>query len=200
MFVAYKIDDEERSTIVFAATESDAASIGAQELVSDEECVEVTRTPEYDQYAQFGHVPIKVLYNDYWWFECEHCQQRVSLADDEDEDGNPLTPVFEPKRLFCGKKCQDKFYTAIKARRKVRNQACQYLLDELPGIAIASCCGGGDYPISIWFTFPGGKHEVSWASDSPKTFLVTRLDLKAWEAYCALPREAKVLTPHEKKN
>lgn len=183
---AWEVTDEELgSAIVFAATEDEAAEMGARELASDTECVTAVYVPEYDHYAHQGYVPIKELYDNYWYFNCWHCDRRVSLLDDEDEDeeGNRLDPVFEEKRLFCSARCQKGFYETIQKRNKQREAAKNYLLKKFPEIKLISIYGGLDNPVSVFFKFPGGKHDVQWFSDDPGIVLVTRQDQEAWRAY-----------------
>jgi len=179
---AYTVDEEIDSTVVFAETEVEAAQIGASELWSDPEFVKVKRSPEYDQYTHLGYVPIKALYDDNWWFECWECLQQIPLEDDD--EGNSLEPVFEEKKAFCSKECQQDFYALREVRLKQHDEAKQQLLKRLPkGIEITSCYGGGHHPIRIRFTFPGGKHPVGWVSDSPKTLLVKVIDDEAWQTF-----------------
>jgi hypothetical protein len=110
----------------------------------------------------------------------------VSVSeDDEDDEGNPLNPVFEEKRLFCCEKCQEKCYREMRQRERDRApSAKEYLLQKLPGIEIGSVWGGNPgYPVSVEFKFPGGKHTVQWSENEMKIFLVTKVDLEAWDKY-----------------
>jgi len=186
--LAWKVDDEEISAIVFAATEEEASRIGANELFSDDESVEVVRSPEYDQYAHQGYVPTKVLYDDYWWFECSNCQCRVSLSDEEDDDGNPIDPVFEEKRLFCSAACQEDLRALVAQAGQDKEEAKSDLLAMLPGIEIKSCTGGGDYIVAIELTFPGGRFPVTWTSELRRVFLVNEADMEAWNAFSSVTK------------
>jgi hypothetical protein len=169
---------------VFASTEYEAANIGASELLSDTESVIAERSPDHDQYAEQGYVPIKVLYDNYWWFGCGQCDRKVSVSDDEDDEGNPLSPVFEERRLFCCGKCQEKYYQEMKQRECDRAAAKEYLLQKLPGIEIRPVWGGDPgYPVSVEFKFPSGKHTVQWSNNEKGIFLVTKVDLEAWDKY-----------------
>jgi hypothetical protein len=186
MKLAWEVTDEENgSTVVFASTEYEAANIGASELLSDTESVIAERSPDYDQYAEQGYVPIKVLYDNYWWFGCWQCDRKVSVSDeDEDDESNPLDPVFEERRLFCCGKCQERYYQEMKQRECDRAAAKEYLLQKLPGIEIGSVWGGSPgYPVSVEFKFPGGKHTVQWSNNEKGIFLVTKVDLEAWDKY-----------------
>jgi hypothetical protein len=179
-------DEDSGAIIVFAGTENEARNIGAAELLTDSESVEAVRNPEYDRYSDLGYVPIKVLYDDNWWFECWHCQVKVyDDCENEDEEGNFLEPVFERQRLFCSEACRHDFYVRVNANRQERDAVKQHLFVRLPGIAIASCHGGGEHGVWVEFSFPGGKYGVRWNSKDPDTFLVTVGDKENWAAFCA---------------
>ncbi|HEY9597427.1 MAG TPA: hypothetical protein V6D33_07125 [Cyanophyceae cyanobacterium] len=174
--LAYEASDEEGAVIVFAKTEEEAVETGASELNTDAEATTVNRVPDYDQYASQGYVPVKVLYEDYWWFYCWRCGSKVSLLN-EDE------PVFEEKRIFCNSTCQSSFHQGLAQRKEERGQAWQKLMDDFPGISMDACCGGGDYLVSIQFKFPGCKTRVSWSSDKPGVVRIPQVDLAAWDEF-----------------
>ncbi len=64
-------NDEGQAVIVFHHHGLAARRIGAPEVGCDDDSdATIERKKEYDTYADKGCVPIRVLINDGWWFEC----------------------------------------------------------------------------------------------------------------------------------
>lgn len=110
---AYEVrdDGEGYCIITFATNSATARREGASELGTDWDGIEsCTRKPEFDSYAP-GPVPAMVLIEHGWWFECQHCNQRVSsdMADELEDDGlDPADFVPQPAGqhgLFCSAAC-----------------------------------------------------------------------------------------------
>ena len=71
-------DDEVQSVIVFHYHGLAARRLGAGEVGCDEDSdADIQRKPEYDQYAEEGKVPMYVLFDDGWRFECSSCYQNT---------------------------------------------------------------------------------------------------------------------------
>jgi hypothetical protein len=110
MKLAFKVSDSDpqdpRGAIVFAKAEEEAKQVGAYELLTEPECLDIERSPDHDKYAELDYVPAKVLYDEGWWYPCNWCERRVSETEEyEDDDGNFIEPVFENKNIFCSSTC-----------------------------------------------------------------------------------------------
>lgn len=81
-------DEAEDTEIVFAATNGAARFPYAQRLDWDFRDVRVRRAPEYDAYAP-GPVPVSVMLDHGWRFECFECYRMLSLDMDFVENMSP---------------------------------------------------------------------------------------------------------------
>lgn len=71
--VAWIVHLGESSEVIFASKETIAYKI-AEALYLDGE---IHRAPAFDSYAKAGWVPVNVLLENGWWYECGNCKHRV---------------------------------------------------------------------------------------------------------------------------
>jgi hypothetical protein len=205
--VAYCISiEDEGSEIVFAESE-EAATYLAYKIgtggYSAEDLDQSQRIPEYDKYAAQGYVPIEVLYNDGWSFECSECGRTVSDSTGEDNyqeelaeweadalAGEEAPPVYNPQFIdssslvFCSVSCKDKFYKESELKKTKKLKAKAYLEKRFPEITNIDIWGDftkGD--IIARFNFPGGKGSVKYDFKKPNTVMVNPDDLETWKEY-----------------
>jgi hypothetical protein len=81
--------------------------------------------PKYNQYADLGYVPPKVLIADGWGFGCWECDSIVDSENEQEEPEGMDTedgyyypePVFNGRQVFCCQQCADD-WKAKKAKRE----------------------------------------------------------------------------------
>ncbi|QLE46475.1 hypothetical protein FD723_40400 (plasmid) [Nostoc sp. C052] len=96
--LAYWVGDGKWADVVFPEQE---------ELVLLCSRWEVERSPEYDKYAELGHVPREALMQDGWNFDCLCCDRAFCKDDSE-------APVFIDKKCFCSQSCYALYSTKEK--------------------------------------------------------------------------------------
>lgn len=186
---AWYVQDEEYAVIVFAPNEAIARSKGAWSLTSELEDLEVKPSPEYEEFAAIGYVPVDVLINNGWWHECNQCGRRVEQDweeqnEDMDEDEEPIAPIFERDIVFCCPSCKTTAKHEADIRRIRKSQARAVLRSRYPGIhSLSVYSGGSQYSTSASFKFPSGKHTVKWSDSDPDFVMISRCDLEAWQKF-----------------
>ena len=104
---AYTVTDEwgeGHAVVMFAKHNVVARRNGANALDLEFESVSCTRSPEFDSYAETGHVPPLVKIDHGWWMECWQCSARLDLDDYDDE--RPRSAMVEHgERVFCNAAC-----------------------------------------------------------------------------------------------
>jgi hypothetical protein len=189
---AYQVDDDHsgHSVVVFADRSVVARKRGANEL--DLEFGEVSscrRKPQYDAFASQGYVPIDVLIDDGWWFECPHCGHRITsdgasrYYDHEEEHDLPVYTTRDA--AYCDIHC----YEADKrewllARR--REQALADRFHELYPGATVIWVNEYEKDARVVFRFPGGARNVEWKGKTDLLY-IDEQDLPAWEAFTGKP-------------
>lgn len=181
---AYSVQGYEYGCIVFATNSATARREGANQIDYEWEDIEsCRRAPWADAYAQERRVPPLVMIDHGWWFECSHCGTKVSSdSSDYDDDGNeiPHSPVAEGDCVYCTQKCLDAEHKEREERKQWHDESVKATLERFPGVNVqwVSSCA----PASVAFTFPGGKHGVTWdVGDS--TVRLQQDDLDAWAAF-----------------
>lgn len=199
--LAFVVQEIEEGTggIVYAYTNAQARREGSQQFSDgDFDSVECHRAKWADEYAP-GPVPLLVLLAHGWWQECHQCGLRCYEA--EDGEGNPITPVEENGRLFCGAACQEAFHTeraeiAYLKEHAVAIEAAR-LEARYPGVTVFpdqahvyTVRHGGVRHVQqlhLPFTFPGctiGNAKWGFNQTGPeRTLWICNGDKKAWDEW-----------------
>lgn len=174
--------NEYQAVVVFCETESQAAIQGASEMLAQPEDVRVSRKPLFDQFAEQGWVPARVLFENRWLFSCTFCDRRL---DDDDEDFDPVEPQFHDEKAFCSEYCLNRWMSAKRQLAEEIAKVCGELKAKFPTIRIETVCGswGIIHPIRVKFRFPEGKYSVVWESNKPTEFQISKIDIPAWRDY-----------------
>lgn len=189
--VAWQVreDSEGYCCIVFHHHGLAARREGDGELGEEFGCVECTRAPQFDQYAELGKVPPMALLEAGWWFECSHCWHQVMDDDGRDEDENtPLDKVVVVgQAVYCNQSCKDG-HDKEKADRESAFQAFkESVKTKRPDLTFTDFQGGWPRITMVAeFTFPGAKYGGSARDQDGNgeiTWHIARGDIKAWEAY-----------------
>lgn len=192
---AYTVTDEwgeGHAVVMFAKHNVVARRNGANALDCDFESVSCTRSPEFDSYAETGHVPPLVKIDHGWWMECWQCSARLDLDDYDDE--RPRSAMVEHgERVFCNATCMAAF-DAERAAYKARFEEFKRRITEgRPDLAWRHFGGETGGTCYATFGFPGGKYGGSVRMDDDElSWSVASGDMDAWTAYEAsrsLPRE-----------
>lgn len=98
--------DNEYAEVIFA--ESRAKAIYQSETYAgyaDWTNCKARRIPEFDQYAETGHVPAKAMIDAGWEMECLGCY-RMLRQEMEDSEGNITEPWYSPNgNAYCNEDC-----------------------------------------------------------------------------------------------
>jgi hypothetical protein len=115
-------DCERTGGIVFAATAKCARLAGAQTFGDgDVDCWRAARAPWADPCVETGVVPVSLMIENGWRFECCGCGETIG-ADWLDERGLPLSGVIgdQGAQVFCCKACQ-----LVETERNAEQKAAQ---------------------------------------------------------------------------
>lgn len=158
---------ENTGTVVFAKTNAAARRIGSSQI-SDGSFFSVSahRAPWADRYAP-GPVPIRVMIDNGWWWECFGCHRHIGLD---------IAPPIERSveiggHIYCSQECLDAKWAAKLVEQWIRIETIAALESDLrrkmPGVVF------GDYshvyvPCGTWsakrgiisFDFPGRKYDL----------------------------------------
>jgi len=184
----------DQSAVVFAKNGAEARRFGASELDTDFESIESCfRSKQFDDYAEQGYVPLDVLIDWGWWFECGHCSGIVT-ADCEER-------VINGGFAYCNPQClgvEQRERRLIKrfddlGGKRLRAMAAK----KFPDVKVVSThifARTSELRIEQAFvelTFPGGSNiSTQWKvrdRNNPRFkgphALVPRQDLDAWNAF-----------------
>lgn len=205
---AYEVRDidEGNCVIEFATNSAAARREGANELCTDWESVEsCTRKPEYDQYAP-GPVPVMVLLDDGWWFECPHCGRRVTsdmAVEIEDEDLDPADFVPEQHgnhSVFCSASCSAEHYAHQRAKEHAKADLLELFESRFPGATVQKINVYGHkleesppqkgFLCSVNFTFPGAKYGGTWVFGEYDQAHISSIDVEAFHAWRGATKDA----------
>jgi len=95
----------EENDIVFAETPGKAKAQMMGEFGCDFTEMTAKRIPEFDRYADAGHVPIQAMLDNDWYFYCYRCGEIVSK--DTGEDDPDLAPIVVGSSTVYHKRCLD---------------------------------------------------------------------------------------------
>jgi hypothetical protein len=154
--LAYRLADEDSEKIAFL-TEEEATSCSEE--------YEVIRAQEYDKYLEIGYVPIQVLLDDGWWFECHFCGQKVDAEAWDYNDDLPLDLVVLDRHIFCSQSCHDSYMNRKEYYRSEKQKWTNYLMQSFPQITSLHVVVGDDRTYAQ-FLVPGCKYKVNWYSDN----------------------------------
>lgn len=186
---AYNVQGDEYGCVVFAISNVVARRAGAGELgIEFSQVTSCRRMPEADRFAEQCKVPMKVLVEEFsWWQECAYCSSMVSAEESIDR-------VWEGEHIFCDKSCQQKYHER-EARAKEERALVAAKLDEVKALAISRFPGITNVQAfkewetghRVYFDFPGGKRSASWLVGDDH-LNVCECDVEAGKAYMELVR------------
>lgn len=209
---AYAVTEEDENTggIIYAEHNIVARRLGANEYGDgDISYVSCRRAPWADEYYGTG-LPISVMVDNGWHFECCGCGQRIDY--DSTEYSEDIIGT-QHSLVFCDSVCEA-YYNLDRAKckkletrwvRRFIKIVKRYFPDAQPEYrhAYASRDKDGRYTIrqvSVQFDFPGRKHGMaelswreksSWEKEYPKPhFTCSNGDKDAFEAW-AVEQRAK---------
>lgn len=174
---AYSVQVEDAGVIVFASNDIAAKRLGANELNTEAEYIEMCRRePWADCYAEQGWVPAKDLLENDWYLECFNCSAQVSAYDDNE-------PIYRGAELYCSQVCRDSFEAQKKEARQRKEERSKIALSKWPGIELLYV-SEHDRDARIEFRFPGSVGRVAWRVDEPFVSMCSA-DIPAWEKFVA---------------
>lgn len=196
--LAYLVqDDEGLGGIVFAKSNAHGRRLGAAKFGDgDFDWGTARRAPWAD--AHYPTVPIEVMLDQGWWYECTHCGQRISDQeyDDETDEEIHFDPVLIGDAAYCRPACRNAHMIECLRVGLIEQNAIyglsQKLLSLFPGIWLVGKPHAYVRGISIQqcvveFRFPGckiGNATYGWheAGQEPQIG-VCNGDKAAWDAW-----------------
>jgi hypothetical protein len=187
-----RVDDSEGgAAIAFATNNASARRKGGNELdASFEEVESCRRAPEFDAYAP-GPVPPLVLIEHGWWFECFNCGRTVREDEEEDDDGDPLSPVAVGQAVFCCPICQARHYAEQRARKAAEAAFVEIVVTKWPeakvhrvsvyGDRLEPSDNRGGIKCAAYFELPGLHHDVQMTFGDDHV-MVAQMDVEAFKA------------------
>ncbi|HAT7594782.1 TPA: hypothetical protein JAW44_004590 [Citrobacter werkmanii] len=182
--LAYSVQGYEYGCVVFARSNVVARRNGANELgIEFGQVTSCRRMPELDKYAGEHKVPMKVLIEEFgWWQECTYCSSMVSAEGHKER-------VWDGQSIFCDKECQQNHQAQEERWRQERVEAAEKLaevkqiaLTRFPGITNVHAYKEWDEGHRVYFNFPGGKRSASWLVGS-ENINVSECDVEAGKEY-----------------
>lgn len=181
-------DCEGHGVITFHHHGMAARREGAGELGYEFDDVEVSRAPEFDQYAEQGKVPPMALLENGWWMECHNCGHQVMADGRDEEDDTPLEDVVTVgQSIFCNQKCHD----SLELKKKTQNEKFASFQQQVkaarPDLNFTQFTG--EWPSITMvgkFTFPDSKYGGSVRDqngDGTLTWYIANGDQQAWDTY-----------------
>lgn len=216
---AYAVTEEDENTggIIYAEHNIVARRLGANEYADGEIAyVSCRRAPWADEYYGIG-LPISVMVDNGWHFECHGCGQRIDsdMLYDQDRRSEDIVGT-QDSLVFCDAVCEA-YHNLNRAKckkletrwvRRFIKIVKRYFPDAEPEYrhAYASRNNDGRYTIShvsVQFDFPGREYAMaelawrkksSWEKEYPKPHFTCSSDdkeaFKLWAADQKLKREA----------
>lgn len=185
--------DEGSACVMFATNSETARREGACELNTEWDGIEsCRRAPHLDQFCP-GPVPLGVLIESGWWFECHGCGQRVSNDYEYDDDGNEIEPgtyIVRKQQVFCCQECLARDDAKTRA-----NVAAQDALIELVEAKFLGCTiqrvhvygeklepsePHGVRKCIAYFTFPGSRYASTYVFGEGNVAHVPQIDVDAF--------------------
>lgn len=179
---AFNVQGTEFGRIIFAKTNAEAKSEGAAELGDDPKRVSCRRAKEFDQYAEQGAVPNKILLEEHDWnFECAYCGTRVY----SDTEGR----VWEGESVFCDDEChahrmnmEMDHQAEIERDRAIRQDAENAAREKFEHATNICAYMDDSKKVAVRFHFPGGSQFAHWEPNSEQVSIFKE-DEAAWNAY-----------------
>ncbi|MBE4178030.1 hypothetical protein HJ095_23190 [Vibrio parahaemolyticus] len=188
--VAWQVreDSEGHCCIVFHHHALAARREGAETLGEDFEYVECDRAPQFDHYADKGHVPPMALLEAGWWFECHHCGHQVMSDGRDEEEDTPLDKVVTVgQAVYCNQKCKNGHELEKSKREQAFNRFKKLVKEKRPDLNFTEFEGGWPRITMIAkFTFPGSKYGGSARDQNGNgeiTWYISNGDQEAWDKY-----------------
>ncbi len=182
-------DGEYGAQVYFAKTRGQAKAMAANE----EECritevVSCRRKPEWDTYSP-GPVPIKVLMEAGWGYECSGCGQMVYEGGEcyhgDNDESCDTEPVYTLTQVWCCQSCRDaseirgakRKIEEAEARRAALAAFAAKWPEVKPSKVIERYTG-----ICVEFHIPGAEDSVLWEVGSDSIWISWRC-MEAWYAW-----------------
>lgn len=179
---AFNVQGAEFGRIIFAKTNAEAKREGINELGDNSKDITCRRAKEFDQYAEQGAVPNKVLLEEHdWSFECSYCSHMVY----SDTEGR----VWEGESVFCDEECHARRMNAeydhqaeIERDRVIRLDAESAASEKFEHATNVCAYLDGANKITVRFNFPGGTDFARW-TPGEEQISIFKNDEAAWNAY-----------------
>jgi hypothetical protein len=195
-------DDEGHSCLIFATNSATARREGAGELGTEWDGIEsCRRAPQFDEYAEIGTVPVMVLIEYGWWYECSHCGRRVHKGMEDDLDSEGLNPAdFTPRPIddygaFCSESCECAHHMEQRGREEAADALLEVFEAKFPGATVVSVHvyngpklvenePGRPIRNCVSFTFPGSTRGAQWSFGEPFAMIpIVDVDaFKKWQS------------------
>lgn len=193
-------DDDGHGAVVFADNEPQA-QVNAEN--QDDICGDlddIDRAPRYDKYRP-GPVPVAVLLEDGWYFECWFCGHQVT-NDGCDDCAKPrgddrYVPVCTKTMVFCSRHCRQQ-YREEQERHERESRAAvrsirRMVRGTFPGAKVIKTSAsfekvaGRNFSGVAEFSFPGSLGTAKYHENRPKECYVQNRDLEAWAKWRGEP-------------
>lgn len=195
--VAWVVADtwEGYAKVVFHRHALAARRIGAERLNIDYEDADQRRAPKYDQYADRCRVPVSVLIDDGWFFECYHCCSRIHHDEEEINIADVIIEDDESCKIYCSAECKQAEADEIARINKAHADFKEAVLKARPDLEFTRFSNG--YPSlkpNCSFKFEGCEHGGSAQinnidRDTEIRWYVASGDKEAWDQYEATRKQ-----------
>ncbi|WP_043309324.1 hypothetical protein [Pseudomonas sp. ML96] len=180
-------DSEGGHVVVFATSGAAARRAGGNELDLEFSAVEFCRRAQWaDQYAGQPFIPAKAFHDAGWWLRCSYCET-TNYDDAEDDDGNPLTMVYDGPDVYCSQSCKDAKEKDIDDANERGDAFIRKVHEARPDLHFVRFrCGWPYVTMTAEFTFPGcryGGEIVDQKGDGNLAMYVAGYDGDDFQAY-----------------
>ncbi|GAB6406066.1 hypothetical protein [Pseudomonas sp. MHK4] len=159
---AYHVGEgsEGEHVITFASSSAQARREAGNELgLEFNEVSFCRRAPWADEFAGQRFIPAKAYHDQGRWLYCNNCETQLYEDAAEDNDGNPLTIIYDGRHAYCDQDCKDSRDKLI-ADADAKGAAFKAkVLAERPGLTFGEFSIGYPHIIkSVTFKFPGCQY------------------------------------------
>jgi len=179
---AYSVQGDEFGTIRFAKHSVVARREGADELGCDfQDITSCTRVPQLDSWQEKGHVPIKLLVEQFGWHqECGYCGCMVYA------ETPGISWSHDETQSYCDTECEGRHENVLRNWKEEQRQE-QQLRESLIAAAIEKFPAvtrvmADPRARTALFDFPGCTGAATWKPGS-KELWINACDTDAWQAY-----------------
>jgi hypothetical protein len=186
--LAWQVSDSDGyAKVVFHNHGKAARRIGAERLGYEFEDVKIVRKPEYDQYADRCRVPVSVLLDDGWIFECFGCSAIINNESYSYGLSGMVIEHEESYKLYCNSGCKHAHDERVAAVNKAHAEFKRNVNEARPDLEFYDfSTGWPSLEPYCKFKFHGcefgGSAKVE-AGSNQIAYFIAHGDLDAWHAY-----------------